>query len=56
MLVGLYEEPERPTQALDYVKRYLGAPSGVDVQGLQEENAKLKQQIQELEHQLRGEK
>lgn len=31
MLVGLYEEPERPNNAVDYIKRYMGAPTGIDV-------------------------
>lgn len=34
MLVGLYEEPERPENAVDYIKRYMGAPVNVDVEGL----------------------
>ncbi|CAK9117561.1 unnamed protein product [Durusdinium trenchii] len=32
VLVGLYEEPERPANAIDYIKKYLGAPTGVDVE------------------------
>ena len=24
---GLYEEPERPPNAVDYIKRYMGAPT-----------------------------
>ena len=32
VLVGLYEEPERPTNAIDYIKKFLGAPTGVDVE------------------------
>jgi hypothetical protein len=32
VLVGLYEEPERPPNAVDYIKRYMGAPTGVDVE------------------------
>jgi hypothetical protein len=32
--VGLYEEPERPSHAVDYIKRYMGAPSNVDVEAL----------------------
>lgn len=28
VLVGLYEAPERPLNALDYIKRHLGAPTG----------------------------
>ena len=32
VLVGLYEEPERPPNAVDYIKRYMGAPTGVDIE------------------------
>ena len=39
VLVGLYEEPERPPNAVEYIKRYLGAPAGVDVEALKSENA-----------------
>ena len=28
VLVGLYEEAERPQNAIDYIKKYLGAPTG----------------------------
>lgn len=28
VLVGLYEEPERPANAIDYIKKFLGAPTG----------------------------
>ena len=34
VLVGLYEEPERPPNAVDYIKRYMGAPTGIDVDEL----------------------
>ena len=34
VLVGLYEEPEKPGNALDFIKQYLGASVGVDVEGL----------------------
>eukprot|EP00612_Vaucheria_litorea_P003684 CAMPEP_0171468846 /NCGR_PEP_ID=MMETSP0945-20130129/10885_1 /TAXON_ID=109269 /ORGANISM="Vaucheria litorea, Strain CCMP2940" /LENGTH=62 /DNA_ID=CAMNT_0011997783 /DNA_START=97 /DNA_END=281 /DNA_ORIENTATION=+ len=30
VLVGLYEEPERPANAVDYVKRYMGASAAGD--------------------------
>merc|ERR1711879_791947 len=49
VLVGLYEEPERPANAIDYVKKYLGAPTGVDVEELRAENDELKRQNAELE-------
>ena len=55
MLVGLYEEPERPPNAVDYIKRYMGAPTGVDVDAmrseletLKAENAQLKQTVADL--------
>ena len=48
MLVGLYEEPERPTNAVDYIKRYMGAPTGVDVEALKAENIQLKGENEQL--------
>jgi len=48
VLVGLYEEPERPPNAVDYIKRYMGAPTGVDVESLRVENEEMKKQVQEL--------
>lgn len=49
VLVGLYEEPERPPNAVDYVKRTMGAPVGVDVDALRMENEKLRAKIKALE-------
>lgn len=37
VLVGLYEEPERPPNAVDYIKRYMGAPTGIDVEAMRAE-------------------
>lgn len=51
VLVGLYEESERPQSALDYIKRYLGSPVGVDVEALKRENEELKKKIELLEKQ-----
>jgi len=48
VLVGLYEEPERPPNAVDYLKRYMGAPTGVDVEALKAENESLKSEVAEL--------
>ena len=49
VLVGLYEEPERPPNAVDYIKRYMGAPTGIDVEALRVENEQLKQEKIQLE-------
>ncbi len=45
MLVGLYEEPEKPGNAIEFIKKCLGAPSDTDVESLKAENEQLKQQI-----------
>merc|ERR1712217_81426 len=52
VLVGLYEEPERPPNAIDYIKKYLGAPTGVDVEEMRFENEELKRKNAELEYQV----
>lgn len=50
VLVGLYEEPERPPSAVDYVRKYLGSSStsNVDVDALRNENEELRNRIREL--------
>ncbi|KAJ8603771.1 hypothetical protein CTAYLR_000324 [Chrysophaeum taylorii] len=48
VLVGLYEEPERPPNAVDYIKRYVGAPTGIDVEALRQENEALRKEREEL--------
>ena len=52
VLVGLFEEPERPTNALEYIRKYLGAPQNVDVEALQKENQELKNQLEKKTQQL----
>jgi predicted ATP-grasp superfamily ATP-dependent carboligase len=52
VLVGLYEEPDRPANALEYMRRYLGAPAAVDVEGLKRENEELKFKVEKLKKQL----
>lgn len=47
--MGLYEEPERPPNAVDYIKRYMGAPAGVDVEALRAELEQLKVEKANLE-------
>ncbi len=41
VLVGLYENPEKPEDAVEYIRKTLGLPEGVDVDALQSENARL---------------
>merc|ERR1711934_799712 len=52
VLVRLYEEPERPGNALDFIKQYLGASVGVDVEGLRAEADEAKKKVTDLEKQL----
>ena len=52
VLVGLYEEPERPVNAIDYIKRYMGAPQNVDVDALKRENESLRLQVDKLSKQM----
>ncbi|KAL8274819.1 hypothetical protein Esti_001294 [Eimeria stiedai] len=59
VLVGLYEAPERPLNALDYIKRHLGVPTGVEVdalrsevQNLTKENAALKERLKVLQAEI----
>jgi len=52
VLVALYEEPEKPANAIDFIKSQLGAPSGTDVEAMKAENESLKSKIEDLEKQL----
>ncbi len=52
VLVGLYEEPEKPANALDFIKMTLGAPTGVDVDALKAENEQLRAKCDQLSLQL----
>lgn len=52
VLVGLYEEPEKPGNVIDFIKKSLGAPSDTDVEQLMAENEELKRQKSELEKKI----
>lgn len=52
VLVGLYEEPERPSAPLEYVKKHLGCPEGIDSEGYRRENEELKKEVERLRRQL----
>jgi hypothetical protein len=48
VLVGLYEEPEKPGNAIEFIKKTLGSPSDTDVEQLKADNEKLKMDKAEL--------
>ena len=52
VLVALYEEPEKPQNAIEFIKLTLGAPTGTDVDALKAENEALRVKAEELEKQL----
>jgi hypothetical protein len=52
VLVALYEEPESPEDALEYIKQFLGSPQGIDVESLQRKNEELAQQVEALRARL----
>ena len=52
VLVGLYEEPEKPGNAIEFIKKTLGAPSDTDVEALKAENEQLRLEKQSLEKRL----
>ena len=63
VLVGLYEEPEKPGNVIEFIKKSLGAPSDTDVDQLMAENEGLKRtqddlnsKIQALEAELAAER
>ncbi|KAJ3325090.1 hypothetical protein HDV06_004846 [Boothiomyces sp. JEL0866] len=49
LLVGLYEEPEKPDSPIEYIKHFLGGPSEVDTEALKHENEELKSRIEEMQ-------
>ena len=52
VLVGLYEEPEKPGNAIEFIKKMLGAPSDTDVEELKAQNEELKREKAELEKRI----
>jgi hypothetical protein len=50
VLVGLYEEPEKPNNAIDFLKQHLGAsgPESPDVEALKLEVTELRQKNEQL--------
>merc|ERR1711981_10139 len=52
VLVGLYEEPEKPGNAIEFIKKSLGAPSDTDVEQLKADNEELRRTKVELEKKI----
>ena len=49
VLVGLYEEPEKPNNALDFLKQNLGlGPQTADVEALKLEVTELRQKLEQM--------
>merc|ERR1711962_151610 len=49
VLVGLYEEPEKPNNALDFLRQHLGAtPDTADVEALKLEVTELRNKVEQL--------
>jgi len=54
VLVGLYEEPEKPGNVIEFIKKSLGAPSDTDVDQLMAENEALKRSQDELNSKIQS--
>jgi len=61
VLVELYEENNKPENAIEYIKKYLGSPSDVDVDSLKlqhsklrDDNVALKAKLSSLKEELRA--
>jgi len=52
VLVGLYEEADKPSQAIEYVKKHLGSPTGIDIDDIKTENEELKKRNADLQRQV----
>ncbi|EGF79814.1 hypothetical protein BATDEDRAFT_89466 [Batrachochytrium dendrobatidis JAM81] len=52
VLVGLYEEPEKPDSPVDYIKQFLSGPSDTDTEALRHENEELRRRVDELQSRL----
>ena len=52
VLVGLYEEPEKPGNPVEFIKKMLGAPSDTDVEELKAINEDLKRETERLNKQI----
>ena len=53
-LVALYEETEKPENALDYMKQFLGPSGDLDFDALKNENEELKRKVIELNEKIQS--
>ncbi|XP_065837426.1 c-Myc-binding protein-like [Oscarella lobularis] len=55
VLVGLYEEPEKPANPLEFLQRHIhgGAPETADVEALKQEVKELKDKNVELQEEVK---
>jgi len=52
VLVGLYEEQEKPGNVIEFIKKSLGEPTDTDVEQLLAENEQLKRSKLDLERKI----
>lgn len=52
VLVNLYEEPDKPDEPVEYIKKVLGGASAADYEALQQENAQLRAEVESLKKRL----
>ena len=52
VLVGLYEEQEKPQNVIEFIKKSLGEPTDTDVESLLAENESLKRERGELQNKV----
>ena len=53
VMVGLYDEPDRPANAVEYIKKFPGAPHDVDVDALKKESKELDEEKIVLEKRVK---
>lgn len=52
VLVNLYEQNDKPEDPVDYIKKVLGGASSADYEALQQQNVRLRVQVDTLKKKL----
>jgi hypothetical protein len=52
VIVALYESPVFPEDHVEFIRKFVGSPQGVDVESLRTENAELKDEVKRLEQRV----